>query len=102
MPDICAWLEANDIPHADVPVDHVPTITGDQIKVRVQKRNARGRFYLEPGTERIASEVRTYPLKRRPPAKLRPWLAGQIPYRTAGDQRRIKAAASRLREATDG
>lgn len=78
MPQICKWLDANDIPHADVPVTEVPKIANGKITVRVNRRH-NGRFYLDSGTDRLASQVRTFTLKVEPPAVLLPWLRGEVP-----------------------
>ena len=103
MPDICAWLDANNIPHQDVPVDEVPRIADGRITVRVQKRNAKGRKYLDAVLDQVASEVVTVPLLVEPPDVLKPWLAGQVPYSTPSEQRRIKAKLAAFgRESTDG
>lgn len=103
MPDICAWLDANNIPSADVPVDEVPRIAAGKITVRVHKRNAEGHKYLDLALDQVASEVIAVPLLVEPPDVLKPWLAGQVPYSTPSEQRRIKAKLAAFgREATDG
>lgn len=80
MPQICAWLDANDIPHGDVPVEEIPTITDGKITVRVFKRTITGN--LQAGADgKPASEVVTVPLLVEPPDVLKPWLEGQVPVR---------------------
>lgn len=79
MPQICEWLRANGIRPIDVPVSEVPEVT-DAIRVRVYKRDAAGRFYVDRLTGDLASERRVFALRQAPPPALRPWLDREIVY----------------------
>lgn len=72
MPKICAWLDANGIRSADVPITEVPKIADGKITVRLYRRP---RSVVD---DRVVDEVRTVPLAVQPPPELRPWLAGRV------------------------
>lgn len=79
MGDICDWLRANGITPGDVPIEEVPRLANGKITLRVYQRNQAGRHHVTNG--QIATEVRTYPLRKQPPGKLAAWLRGEVPVR---------------------
>lgn len=74
MPAICTWLDANDIPHDDVPITEIPTITGHQVIVTVFTRPRR----VNSATGDLVRRRLVKPLLVPPPTHLRDWLAGKV------------------------
>jgi hypothetical protein len=76
MDEICAWLKANNITPADVPITAVPKVEGGRIKTRVHLRR-NGRFYLDSRGDVATGRV-DVPLLVEAPAVLGPWLRGEL------------------------
>lgn len=74
MPTICAWLDDNKIPHADVPITEIPVITSDRIAVTIFARPRR----VNSATGDLIRQRLAMPLLVPPPAQLRDWLAGKV------------------------
>lgn len=73
LPEVVAWLTANGIDPADVPVDgeitiEVQNLAGDRyVRYSALLRNEDGHRYLDPATNEAAQEERIAPLKVDPP-----------------------------------
>lgn len=74
MPAICAWLDANNIPHADVPITEIPDVASGRIAVTVFVRPRR----VNSATGDLIRRRLTAPMLVPPPTELRAWLAGKV------------------------
>lgn len=77
MAALCAWLDANGIPHADVPIDNRPTITDGQIRIEVFVRNPDGQIRITGPRDnvQVVRETSTRPLRAPLPDNLTWWAA---------------------------
>lgn len=75
---LCEWLTANDIDPRGIMYDSdlsiIDTDDGRAIRYEMTVRNADGRIVLDDRGERVATEMRTVPLKTEPPEWWQPYV----------------------------
>lgn len=71
---ICDWLRANGVNPAHVPANPRVSLSGGQLTIECQARNSAGRAVIDPGAERPATEMRSFPVTVQPQGKVARWL----------------------------